>query len=77
MITWASRTFSGFSALGLAGRGNLSEVPEFGGENADIGRRGGALRPLRRNPKPGEGGMGGRGPVLIVGKYFGIEQSVG
>lgn len=46
--------------LGLAGSGNRSDVPEFGGEKADMGRRGRFLGPLRRVPTPGEGGDGGR-----------------
>lgn len=34
--------------LGLGGRGNLSEVPEFGGVNAEGGRRGSSFGPFLR-----------------------------
>ena len=51
--------------LGLGASGNCSEVPVFGGENADAGRRGRLLGPLRRAPTPGEGGT--VGSELIVG----------
>jgi hypothetical protein len=38
--------------VGLGGRGNLSPVPEFGGENAESGKRGiGFAGLLRREPR--------------------------
>lgn len=51
--------------LGLAGRGNFSEVPEFGGLNADMGSFGRVLG-FRRTPTPGEMGAGGMADELIV-----------
>ena len=54
--TWASTMWAGCTVLGLGGKGNCSEVPVFGGENAEGGRRGSDFGPLRRIPTPGDWG---------------------
>lgn len=56
--TFASMILDGCIALGLGARGNLSEVPEFGGLNADSGNFGRLLGPFRRTPTPGGDGGG-------------------
>jgi hypothetical protein len=66
-VTLLSITLFGCVVLGLGGNGNLSDVPELGGLNADRGKRGRALGPLRRTPTPGEGGVAGI-MVLMMAK---------
>lgn len=57
-------TTSGCTVLGLGGKGNLSDVPELGGVNAEAGKVG-KWRFLRRRPNPGEGGTGGSIPLIL------------
>jgi len=54
--TLASITESGWTVLGLGGRGKLSDTPVFGGLNAERGKVGRDLGPFLRAPTPGEGG---------------------
>lgn len=51
--------------LGLGCSGNISDVPLLGGVNADSGRRGRDLGPLRRAPTPGEGRGGGIEELIV------------
>lgn len=57
--TWASTTAVGCSLFGSGALGKPSDDPDGGGVNTDSGSVGGALGPLRRAPKPGDGGTGG------------------
>ena len=68
--TLASITESGWTVLGLGGRGKLSDTPVLGGLNAERGKVGRALDfgPFLRAPTPGEGGNLGR--VAMVERYF-------
>ncbi len=50
--------------LGLAGKGNLSDVPLFGGVKAESGSRG--KGPLRRAPTPGDDKGGGIGALIVL-----------
>lgn len=52
----ASITDSGWTVLGLGGRGKLSDTPVLGGLNAERGKVGRDLGPFLRAPTPGEGG---------------------
>ena len=66
VATCASITFDGWIVLGLAARGNCSEVPVLGGVNADKGSVGRTLWPFLRAPTPGEWGSGGRTWLLML-----------
>ena len=54
--TLASTTRSGWTVVGLWGRGKLSEMPVLGGLKAERGRVGRDFGPLLRAPTPGETG---------------------
>jgi hypothetical protein len=60
--TLASITESGWTVLGLRGRGKLSDIPVLGGLNAELGKVG-KFFSLLRAPTPGEGGKVGRAAI--------------
>lgn len=62
--TLASTMLSGWTVVGLWGRGKLSEMPVLGGLKTESGRVGRDFGPLLRAPTPGE--MGGVLRVAII-----------
>jgi hypothetical protein len=56
--TLASTTRSGWTVLGLGGRGKLSEMPVLGALKAERGKVGRDFGPFLRAPTPGDLGVG-------------------
>jgi hypothetical protein len=63
--TLASTTRSGWTVLGLGGRGKLSEMPVLGALKAERGKVGRDLGPFLRAPTPGEMGRLGRLAIKV------------
>lgn len=64
--TLASTMRSGWTVVGLWGRGKLSEMPLSGGLKAERGSVGRDFGPLLRAPTPGEMGGGVMGVVRVA-----------
>jgi len=71
--TLASTTRSGWTVLGLGGRGKLSEMPVLGALKAERGKVGRDLGPFLRAPTPGE--MGRLAIKVVAGAMLSTRLS--